>query len=44
MKYFCDEHGYTLPATFDLTRRPEELSIAELVHMSNVLVEAAANG
>jgi 16S rRNA (adenine1518-N6/adenine1519-N6)-dimethyltransferase len=44
MKYFCDEHGYNLPATVDLTKRPEELSLAELVHMSNVLVEAAANG
>jgi 16S rRNA (adenine1518-N6/adenine1519-N6)-dimethyltransferase len=40
MKYFCDEHGYRLPDVFDMTRRPEDLSIEELVHMSNTLVRA----
>ena len=40
MRYFCDEHGYALPGGCDLTRRPEDLSIAELVHMSNALVDA----
>jgi 16S rRNA (adenine1518-N6/adenine1519-N6)-dimethyltransferase len=43
MKYFCDEHGYLLPEKVDLTRRPEQLSIEELVHMSNELVESAPN-
>jgi 16S rRNA (adenine1518-N6/adenine1519-N6)-dimethyltransferase len=43
MKYFCDEHGYMLPEKVDLTRRPEQLSIEELVQMSNVLVEAVSN-
>lgn len=43
MKYFCDEHGYLLPEKVDLTRRPEQLSIEELVRMSNMLVEAAPN-
>jgi 16S rRNA (adenine1518-N6/adenine1519-N6)-dimethyltransferase len=43
MKYFCDEQGYALPEKVDLTRRPEQLSIEELVQMSNVLVEAAAH-
>ena len=42
LKYFCDEKGYTIPdAEFDLTKRPEELSINELVHLSNTLVNAA---
>jgi len=40
MKYFCNEHGFRLPEEQDLTRRPEDLSIAELVRMSNALVEA----
>ena len=43
MKYFCDEHGYELPRNLDLTRRPEDLTIGELVHMSNTLVQARTN-
>jgi 16S rRNA (adenine1518-N6/adenine1519-N6)-dimethyltransferase len=41
LKYFCDEYGFTLPKKVDLTRRPEELSIEQLVRMSNSLVETA---
>jgi 16S rRNA (adenine1518-N6/adenine1519-N6)-dimethyltransferase len=37
LKYFCDEHGLDLPASLDLTRRPESMSPEELVHMSNLL-------
>lgn len=43
MKYFCDEHGYEIPRDFDLTRRPEDLTIRELVHLSNALVQARVN-
>lgn len=43
MKYFCDEHGYLLPGKVDLTRRPEQLSIEELVHVSNLLVGRVPN-
>ena len=43
MRYFCDEHGYALPEKHDLTRRPEDLSIGELVHMSNSLVRVKAD-
>ena len=43
MRYFCGEHGYALPEKQDLTRRPEELSIAELVHLSNSLLDAKAS-
>lgn len=42
LRYFCDEQGCMMPtAEVDLTRRPEELSIAELVQLSNTLVSAA---
>ncbi len=40
LKFFCDTQGHILPdGEFDLTRRPEELSIGELVQLSNTLVE-----
>lgn len=38
LKYFCDEHGYNVPEAVDLTRRPEELTLAELAHLSNILL------
>ncbi|MBM2840005.1 MAG: Ribosomal small subunit methyltransferase [Bacteroidetes bacterium] len=41
LKYFCEEYGYSLPEDLDLTRRPEELPVEELVELSNRLVEAA---
>ncbi len=39
LKYFCSTHGYTLPEQLDLTKRPEDLSVLELVQLSNRLVE-----
>lgn len=41
LKYFCNERGFMLPEGVDLTKRPEELSIKQLVHMSNLLVGTA---
>lgn len=41
LKYFCDEHGYDIPQGLDLTKRPEDLSILELVQLSNRLVTTA---
>ena len=40
MKTFCDQQGYMLPTEVDLTKRPEQLSIEELVRMGNALVNA----
>jgi 16S rRNA (adenine1518-N6/adenine1519-N6)-dimethyltransferase len=42
LKYFCDEHGYAMPGDVDLTRRPEDLDIRELVDLSNALVATAS--
>ena len=39
----CDVEITALPEKQDLTRRPEELSIAELVHLSNSLLDAKAS-
>ena len=35
LRYFCEELGCKLPSDFDLTRRPEDLSIGELVQLSD---------
>mgnify|MGYP001614339344 CR=1 FL=1 len=35
LRYFCEEFGCELPPDFDLTRRPEDLSIRELVQLSD---------
>jgi 16S rRNA (adenine1518-N6/adenine1519-N6)-dimethyltransferase len=43
LKYFCMEHGYDLPRGVDLTKRPEDLSIRELVELSNKLVDASSH-
>jgi 16S rRNA (adenine1518-N6/adenine1519-N6)-dimethyltransferase len=41
LRYFCADAERAVPASVDLSRRPEELSIRELVSLSNTLLEWA---
>jgi 16S rRNA (adenine1518-N6/adenine1519-N6)-dimethyltransferase len=42
LAYFAAAEGFELPPLAGVTRRPEELSIAELVDLSNTLMQSSA--